>query len=1059
MFTRLTRTRVAAMTAILCMGLTTGMVALSTGCATNANEYKDPDPAISAFTTGTMNGTTFTATTAGTPFNIAPGGSAWFRANFAAKDGKAIVTPGNIPVESNVPFQITNITTTTPYLLTVSSGSGKTTTATSTVTVLAVPANLTYSKEDATYYVGVQITANTPTVAGATPMSFTVNKPLPAGLSLSATTGAITGTPQVVGAQDTYTITATNQVGSTTRDIKVAVADTPITLAVAPSAIAPGGGAILSWDTTSVAGLFSSVNITANPADSSLVGPFGLSSVSKPVSPAVTTTYTLSATPASGGPAVTKSVDLTVGSAPVRFTSFTAAPTVVPFGNTTTLSWTGTGLPVTLTLDGTNVLGSSSKVVTPQRRQTFTLAGANSLGSDTATVSSAARGLDLLAGKTGGVGVLNGPRGRALFNNPQSIAADATGNLYLAETGNHVIRKIATDGTVSIFAGKPNSSGSTNATGNPLNALFNSPRGVFPDSKGYIWVCDSSNYLLRVITPTNDVKTVTGWGGTNAVSPNQIVVVSNDGATAVGYIADYKGSVAKLTINLTTMAATSTTIGGFAASGPAGICADDNGIVYVVDTAAGLIKAIKNGVVSSLTGHGITFNAPYAIAAITNGSNTMLLVAEPGTASTANNRVYRFTVDNSAATPAAVAGSGITLAGSAAIGADDGKGDAATFAGPKGIVVVGTTAYVVDSNNSSVIKNANFLPADITKTTSVFSNTIRTISNVKDAASAADTTVSTFAGTSRIAAQGNLPATGTTTSALARFSNPQGLVADAAGNIYVVDTGNNKVRKITPAGVVSNYPNDATTYATPFMVTLDAAGVMYVLERGATNCGIQKIGTDGTKTAIPVSGLSASTAGIVADPAGTYVYVTDQTKIKQIKVADGTVVASTATFSKLVGITMDASKVLYVVDGSQVKSLTAIDAASATVIAGVATNTSGFLDDATGTIAKLNQPNGLAYIADGAQGYLFVSDFYSSAIRKITLGGTNPVTTVIGRPNSTNGSAGLFGTIAGRVIGEEDATNLEGSIYRPAAIAVTPKGDLVISVDDTVMQLTAPLNK
>ncbi len=1063
MMTRLTRKGAATASAMLCLTLPAAFLALHTGCSSDPSAYEDPAPSISAFTTGTRLTPTdpFVPTQTGTTYTIAAGGTALLRANFGVKNGTAVVTPGNIAVQSNVPFEIPNVTATTTYTLTVTSGDGQKATATCIVNVSAAPSGLTYAQENVTYYAGVQIPTNTATVLGDTPMAFTSSPSLPAGLSFDST-GNIIGTPQTPVAQGTYTVTAENSVGRTTRDIQITVAATPLNFTISPGSIALGGSAILGWDADDVPGLFSSVTISANPADSSLTSTFTLAGTDN-VSPAVTTTYTISATPATGGPAVSRSVNLTVGAAPVTITGFTANPTVVKMGEATTLEWAYTGIAQDLRLDGASVLSSLSQSVTPSRRQTYTLAGSNSenVTPSIATVEAAARGLELLAGKPGGGGGRNGKGEWASFTAPQSVAADASGNLYVADTNNNMFRKITPLGEVTTIAGQYGVQGASDGTaGDPLTATFKSPRGIFPDSQGYIWLCDSANGLLRVITPAHDVKTVTGYGTlpvptTPPTSPNQITITSNDGTTAVGYIADYKtAGIIKVTVNLATMAATTTTIAGFTASGPSGICSDANGIVYALDTKVGLIKAIKNDTVYNLTGHGITFTAPYGAAAVTNGTSTYVLVAEPGSTTVPDNRVYRFTVDNSGATPMAVAGSGITLAGSATLGAADGAGDVATFCGPQGITVVGTTAYVVDAKNKLVATVPPSLPS--TSPVSLFNNTIRALTNVKDAASSADVTVTTFAGASRVAAQGNVPATGTATATNARFNNPQGMVVDPSGNIYLADTGNNKIRKITPAGVVSNYPNDAATFSNPIMVSLDTAGNLFVLERGTTSCTLQKVATDGTLSAIAATGLSKDCGALVASPDGTYLFLTDVTKVKRVTVSDGTVLPSTATFTKLVGITMDDANTLYVVDPSLIKSLSAIDAATATTVAGSA---SGFLDDATGTTAKLNQPNGIVFVKDGAQGYLFVSDFYNSAVRKVTLGGTNPVATLLGRPNAGGTTAGQLGAIPGRVLGDQDASNPEGGLNRPQSIAVTNKGDLLLTMNETIMQLTAPLNK
>ncbi|MBK8791426.1 MAG: putative Ig domain-containing protein [Holophagaceae bacterium] len=448
------------------MGL--GLAALHTGCTKNDSSYTDPAPAISTFRVATTNAF------AGDPLtnvSIPVGGTAWFRANFGVKDGSAVVTPGNIPVTSNVAFPIANITATTTYTLTVTSGSGKKTSATATVTVLTAPAGLTYTHEDATYYAGVRITDNpVATITGDAPLTYTVNPALPSGLTLNPTTGAISGTPVAVTAQGTYTVTATNAViaSSTTRDLKITVAATPISFTASPTTLAPGSSTVLTWDANSVPGIFTTVTIVATPADITLPATFTLAGTAN-VTPMVTTTYTLTATPAGGGAAITKTADVTVGSAPVHFTAFSATPSVVVLGETSNLTWSYTGLATDLTLNGSSVLGSTSQTVTPYGRQTFALAGSNLLGADTATLKVGARALYHVAGSfssgtgnvDGGVDAATG-MSTARFYRPNAITWDEKANdgtMIVADYTNNLIRRITPDRKVTTIAGTPGVAG------------------------------------------------------------------------------------------------------------------------------------------------------------------------------------------------------------------------------------------------------------------------------------------------------------------------------------------------------------------------------------------------------------------------------------------------------------------------------------------------------------------------------------------------------------------------------------------------------------------------
>lgn len=150
-----------------------------------------------------------------------------------------------------------------------------------------------------------------------------------------------------------------------------------------------------------------------------------------------------------------------------------------------------------------------------------------------------------IAGSPGLTGTADANGGAARFNAPRGVTIDASGNLYVADTGNHAIRRIATNGDVTTFAGLPGIAGATDATGG--SARFNSPRAITIDASGTIHVADSGNHTIRKITPAAVITTVAGLAGTSG--------------STVG-----NGSAARF-------------------SNPSGIAASSNGInIYVADT-------------------------------------------------------------------------------------------------------------------------------------------------------------------------------------------------------------------------------------------------------------------------------------------------------------------------------------------------------------------------------------------------------------------------------------------------------------------------------------------
>ena len=105
------------------------------------------------------------------------------------------------------------------------------------------------------------------------------------------------------------------------------------------------------------------------------------------------------------------------------------------------------------------------------------------------TLAGVAPGTDLGADGTGSA---------ARFFGPQSVAVDGTGNVYVADSGNHTIRKITPSGVVSTLAGLAGSSGSNDGTG--CTARFYGPSGVAVDGTGNVYVADSGNLTIRKVT-------------------------------------------------------------------------------------------------------------------------------------------------------------------------------------------------------------------------------------------------------------------------------------------------------------------------------------------------------------------------------------------------------------------------------------------------------------------------------------------------------------------------------------------------------------------------------
>jgi hypothetical protein len=214
-----------------------------------------------------------------------------------------------------------------------------------------------------------------------------------------------------------------------------------------------------------------------------------------------------------------------------------------------------------------------------------------------------------LAG-SGAQGHNNATGTSASFNEPEGVAVDSFGNVFVADTTNDIIRKITPSGSVSTYAGIALSSGSTNSSTVATAATFSTPAAVAVDSNGNVYVADSGNNVIRKIAPgTATVGGVVTTFATGFDSPEGVTCDSSDNV----YVADTFDSVIDMITpggTVTTLAGTSGSPGtsdgtGAAASFslPVGISVDSAGTVYVGDTVSDTIRKITQaGVVTTIGG-------------------------------------------------------------------------------------------------------------------------------------------------------------------------------------------------------------------------------------------------------------------------------------------------------------------------------------------------------------------------------------------------------------------------------------------------------------------------
>jgi sugar lactone lactonase YvrE len=382
------------------------------------------------------------------------------------------------------------------------------------------------------------------------------------------------------------------------------------------------------------------------------------------------------------------------------------------------------------------------------------------------------------AGIPGFADNVSGPLAR--FFSPASLAAIGT-DLYVADTGNHVIRKIDAAAFVTAFAGAAGTAGS--ADGSFAAARFHGPKGIGADGAS-LFVADTENHAVRRITAGGSVTTVAGnppQAGTTDGTGAAARFLSPAGVAVIGdnvFVADTgNGTIRKIASGggVTTLGGTAGTI-----SSPAGIaaigttlyvCDNVNHTIVRIDAGGAVtVLAGSQGIPGSADGSGAAalFNAPRGIAS--DGAN--LYVADTG-----NHAIRQVTPAGTVTTVAGLAGNS---------GSADGSGSTARFLLPQGIAAVvaplATTLYVADTGN-------------------------HTVRRIGVSGGSGSGSVSTFAGTSGTAGFADGSGGG------ARFSSPAGIAA-VGSVLYVADTGHHSIRKITGAGTVTTFvgdPEAATT--------------------------------------------------------------------------------------------------------------------------------------------------------------------------------------------------------------------------------------------------------
>ncbi len=578
----------------------------------------------------------------------------------------------------------------------------------------------------------------------------------------------------------------------------------------------------------------------------------------------------------------------------------------------------------------------------------------------------------------------------ATLASPSGLAVDGAGNLLIADSGAHRVRRVGTLGTISTLAGT-GAAGFSGDGGAASGAALNNPSGIAVAADGSVYVADTGNNRIRRISPSGTISTVAGTGA---------AAFSGDGGAATAA----------------------------ALSAPRSLVHTPDGSLLVADTANHRVRRISGALIGTVAGTGVSGFAgdggPATAARLASprglalGDDGAVLVAD-----LFNHRIRRFAIGGSITT---AAGSGL-----AGFSGDGGPATAASLSFPPAVVVGGGDVFVADAGNHRVrrIGSGGVITTqagtgwptyggDGGPATSAQMDSPRDVGTgpsgrvyVSDRndhrvrSVAPDGTISTLAGTGVAGFSGDGgPASG------ARLNSPSGVAVDTSGNLFVAEAGNHRVRKVAPGGTISTVAGTGTAgfsgdggpaisaaLRSPEDVAVMPDGTVLIVDAG--NRRVRRIGPDGTITTLAGNG----SAGYSGDGGP----------------ATGAMLKAPAS------VTPGTSGAFFVADTGNHRIRRVSATGTITTFAG--TGVAGFSGDGgSATSANLTSPAGIVWLAEGS---LLIADTGSHRVRRV-------------------GPDGLISTLAGTGVAGfsgDGASALSARFNFPRGLATGPLGRVVVA--------------
>ena len=559
----------------------------------------------------------------------------------------------------------------------------------------------------------------------------------------------------------------------------------------------------------------------------------------------------------------------------------------------------------------------------------------------------------------------NGAATQGLLFQTEGIAADPVGNLYVSDAADHRVRRVTPAGIITTVAGTGVQGFS--GDGGPAGAAqLNSPYGLVFDGTGNLYIADLGNARVRRVTPDGTITTVAG-AGNEMIAPRNLALDGHGGI----YISDFGGQrILRLGSDgsLTTVAGTG--VQGYSPDGtlalaaqlayPTGLAVDRQGALYIADSQNHWIRKVVNGVISSFTRAAtptsLVFDGLGSLYIADPSAGQIVQIPAIGAPNILNIQAadlavgrdgYLYAVNGTIMFRVSFIGSSTILAGGGNLAfGDQGSSTLARLNHPSGVAADSLgNFYIADRDN----------------------NRIRRV--------AADGTITTVAGTGIAGSTGD---GGLATQA--QLNAPSAVSLDLSGkdiygNLYIADTGNQRVRVVSPAGLI--LPVSSGGMTSPAYAVADTTGRIYITD--SVKGTLSQVSATGEVTTL-LSGLE-SPRGLALDTSGD-LYFTEAggPHVRKLDPLGNVTNLGEGLWNVPRGIAVSAEGSVFVADTGRQQVLRIDSSGVVTPVAG--NGTAGFTGDGGPALsAELGFPWD---IAAGPAGTLYIADLTNNRIRLLT---------------------------------------------------------------------------